>query len=159
MAEEKNLALAKATFETLCQTLENDDWRYKKDEENLTVSCGARGEDLPMELNIEVDAKRMLVVLLSNLPFRVQEDKRLDVAVAVCAVNNILADGSFDYDVTSGHLVFRLTNSFIESKISEEVFKYMLYCACAVVDDYNDTLLALARGYISMGQFLAKMEE
>ena len=160
MADEKKLAQAKATFETLCQTLANNDWKCKvKDEEKLIIECGAQGEDLPMDISVRVDPDRMLVILLSRLPFVTKEDKRLDVAVAVSAVNNMLVDGSFDYDITSGDMYYRMTNSFMESVISEEVFAYLLYASCNVIDDFNDKFLMLAKGMITLEQFLATLSK
>ncbi len=155
MAEQKNLEQAKVAFATLCQTLDSHDWRYKKNEEKLSIECGAQGEDLPMEIKVEVDADRMIIMLLSHLPFVIQEDKRLDAAIAVSAINNVLVDGSFDYDVTSGHMFFRMTNSFRESKIGSEVFAYMLFCSCQTIDEYNDKFLMLSKGMISIEQFIA----
>ena len=157
MAELKNYEQAKAAFATLCQALDNHEWHYKKEEDKLSIECGAQGDDLPMEITVKVDADRMLVLLISHMPFVIQEDKRLDVAIAVSAINNALVDGCFDYDVASGHLFFRMTNSFIESKISEEVFAYMLFCSCKTIDEYNDKFLMLAKGLISIEQFLSTL--
>lgn len=158
MAELKNLEQAKTVFATVCQALDKHEWRYKKDEEKLSIECGAQGDDLPMEITIRVDAERRLVMLLSHMPFVIQEDKRLDVAIAVSAINNLLVDGCFDYDVTTGHMFFRMTNSFIESEPSAEVFSYMLFCACHTIDEYNDKFLMLAKDMLSMEQFLSAIE-
>lgn len=157
MAELKNLEQAKAAFATLCRALDKHEWHYKKDEDKLFVECGVQGDDLPMKITVKVDADRMLVLLISHMPFVIQEDKRLDVAIAVSAINNALVDGCFDYDVASGRMFFRMTNSFIESKIGEEVFAYMLFCSCKTIDEYNDKFLMLAKGLISMEQFLSTM--
>ena len=154
MADEMNLELAKATFDTLCRTLDSHEWRYRVKEGELALTCGAQGDDLPMELNLEVDAGRTLVLLTSHLPYVVQEDKRLDVAVAVSAINHARVDGSFDYDVASGHTFFRMTNSYIESNLGEDVFTYLLFCACQTIDEYNDKLLMLSKGIISVEKFL-----
>lgn len=157
MAEQKNLEHAQMTFKALCRALEKNDWHYEKDEEKLSIECGARGDDLPMELTVRVDVDRMLVMLLSRIPFVIKEDKRLDVAIAVSAINNRLVDGSFDYDVSSGHIFFRMTNSFIESILNEEVFAYMLYCSCQTIDEYNDKFLMLSKGMLSVEQFLSSL--
>jgi hypothetical protein len=154
MAELKNLEQAKLAFATLCRTLEKNDWRYKKDEEALSIECGAQGEDLPMEFSVRVDADRMLVMLLSHMPFKIAEDKRLDVAIAVSAINNALVDGCFDYDVATGNMFFRMTNSIIESSLGEEVFAYMLFCSCQTIDEYNDKLLMVAKGILPIEQCL-----
>ena len=155
MADINKLELAKATYSNLCQTLDAQDWKYKKNEEKLMIECGAQGDDLPIELTIKVDPDRMLVMTFSHLPFVVQEDKRLEVDIAVCAVNNALADGCFDYNVTNGHMFFRLTNSFMESMLGAEAFKYMIFGSCQIIDEYNDKLLMLAKGMISIEQFLS----
>ncbi len=155
MADEKKLAQAKEVFETLCRTLDNHEWKYSKDEEKLSIECGAQGEDLPMNLTLKVDAERSLVMLLSHIPFPIPEDKRLDVAIAVSAVNNRLVDGSFDYDITKGNMFFRLTNSYLESVLGEDVIAYMLFCSCQTIDEYNDKFLMLAKGIISVEQFIS----
>ena len=157
MAESKNLKQAQATFATLRQAFDRHGWHYKMDEEKLAIECTAQGDDLPMQIDVRVDADRMLVLLFSHLPFIIQENKRIDVAIAVSAVNNALVDGSFDYDFSSGHMFFRMTNSFIESEISEEVFSYMLFCSCQTIDEYNDKFLMLSKGLISINQFLATL--
>ena len=159
MAEIKDLKLAKDTFATLCRALDAEDWKYKKDEENLCIECGARGEDLPIEFKVSIDADRMLVILLSNMSFSIREDKRLDVAIAISAINNVLVNGFFDYNLVTGNIIFRMTNSFIESKLGEEVFKYMVYTSCATIDEYNDKFLMLSKGMLSLEQFLESLND
>ena len=159
MAEQKNLEQARVVFGTLCRALDKNDWKYKKDEDKLSIECGVQGDDLPMDITVRVDADRRLVLLISHMPFVVREDKRLDAAIAVSAVNDRLADGSFDYDIESGHMFFRMTNSYIESEVSDEVFSYMLACSCFTIDEYNDKYLMLAKGIISIEQFLAALAE
>lgn len=154
MAELKKLEQAKTVFADICRFLENNQWHYKKDEERLTIECGARGEDLPIDLNIQVDADRLLVMIMSHIPFVINEDKRLEVALGICAINNILVDGCFDYDVNSGSMFFRMTNSFVDSKLGNEAYHYLIICACQTIDEYNDKLLMLAKGMLSVEQFL-----
>ncbi len=155
MAEEK-MERAQRVFETLCAALDSNNWRYKKNEEKLSIECGFQGDDLPMEYTIRVDADRQLVLLLSHLPFRIAEDKRLDVAIAVSVVNNLLVDGSFDYNIKDGHMVFRMTNSFIDSEMSSELFTVMLLISNHTVDEYNDQFLMIGKGLVSVEDFIAK---
>lgn len=154
MTDAEKLTKAKATYATLCSALDKDEWHYKKDEEELTIKCGARGEDLPIEIIIQVDAGRQLVYLLSPMSFEIKEDNRLDVAVAISYINNMLVHGCFDYNINTGTIVFRMPNSFMDSTLGEEVFRYMLYCACKTVDEYNDKFLMLSKGMLSLEKFL-----
>ena len=153
MTEEK-LQRAQKTFETLCQNLDEHEWHYEKDEEKLEIECGARGDDLPMDIRIIVDADRQLIILLSIMPFVTPETKRLDTAIATSIVNNKLVDGSFDYDVTSGHMIFRMTSSFIDIEIDGEVFTYMLMVSCRTIDEYNDKFFMLGKGILPINKFI-----
>lgn len=155
MSEEKDLQQAKKAYKTLCDMLTDKGWKFEKDDEKMEIECGVSGEDLPMDISIEIDAERHLVILLSRLPFEVAEDKRLDLAVAVSIVNNCLVDGSFDFNVKTGDMFFRMTNSFLESELGEEVFFYMLVCSCKTIDDYNDKFLMIAKNMLSLEKFIS----
>lgn len=153
MADEKQLKQASTAFTTLCGTLDSLNWKYEKDEAQLSIESGAQGEDLPIDINIKVDVDRMLILLLSLLPFVTPDDKRLDMAVAVSAANNLLVDGSFDYDIKQGRMFFRMTSSFRESLVGKDLFTYMLLCSCKTIDDFNDKFMMLAKGLITLEQF------
>lgn len=145
MAETRDIRQAQAAFKSLCKALDSDGWHYDKDETALMIECGAQGEDLEIDVRINVDADKLLVSLFSQLPFNVAEDRRREMAVAVAKANNGMIDGSFDYDYNTGAIIFRITVSIRESLISENALKYMVYCACSTVDHYNDKFLIVAK--------------
>lgn len=145
MADEKEIRQAKAAYDTLCEMLKEREWHYESDEDNFTIMCGARGEDLPMEIRVQVDPERLIVTLLSQMPFSVPEDKRVEMALAVSAVNYALVDGSFDYNFVDGTLLFRMTSSYRESLVGKDMFEYMLYVSCKTIDDYNDKFLMIIK--------------
>ena len=150
------MANAQQAYETLCKALDRRGWKYGKDEEKLLVHFGVRGDDIPMNFIIVVDAERQLVRLMSPLPFKMSEEKRMEGAIATCAATYGMADGSFDYDLSNGEIVFRMTASIRESQLGEGLFQYMMSCACAMADKYNDQFLALDKGIMSIADFIAK---
>lgn len=154
MSEEKELKQAKDVFNALCTMLDERSWHYKKDEANLTISCGAQGDDLPIELYVKVDIKRQLVSLLSRMPFTVPEERRTALAVAVSKANYGLVDGSFDYNYLNGNIVFRLTSSYRESLIGKEMLEYMIFCSCYTIDEYNDKFLAVTKNDMTLDEIL-----
>ena len=154
MEDEKNLKRAQAVFKSLCQMLDEREWHYKKYEDKLAIQCGAQGEDLPMEIKIQVDAKRQLISLLSPMPFAVPEKRRQALAVAVSKANYGMVDGSFDYDYLSGRIVFRLTSSYRESLVGKEMLAYMLMCSCYTIDEYNDKFLMVAKNEMTVDEIL-----
>lgn len=152
---ETNLAQkAKRVFETLCASIENRGWHFRKEEELLLVHFGVTGDDIPMRFIMVVDAERQLVRIMSRLPFKMDEDNRIEGAIATCVATNRLANGCFDYDITDGSITFRMTASYRESDIGEGLFLYMIDSSANIVDDYNDKFLALNKGLISIQDFL-----
>lgn len=156
MAEEKKNVLAEQAYKTLCEAIERREWNYEKDEEKLLVHFGVNGEDIPMSFILVVDAERQLIRLLSPMPFKMSEAKRIEGAIATCAASYGMIDGSFDYNLSDGTIVFRMTASFRESLIGEGLFQYMISCSCAMVDKFNDQFLAIDKGVMSINDFIAK---
>ncbi len=156
MIDEKKAELAKQVYATLCAAIDKREWTYQKDEEKLAAYFGVNGDDIPMQFILVVDAERQLIRVMSPLPFKMSEAKRIEGAIATCAASYKMADGSFDYDLSDGAIVFRMTASFRESLIGEGLFQYLISCSCAIVDEYNDQFLAIDKGLMSITDFLAK---
>lgn len=154
MADEKKINLAKEVYSTLCKALDNRGWKYEKDEEEFLVHFGVNGEDLPINFVILVDVDRQLIRVLSSLPFKMSEEKRIDGAIAACAATYKMADGGFEYDISDGSIVFKTAACFSESVIGEGIFRYMIALTCAMVEKYNDKFFALNKGLIKIEDFL-----
>ncbi len=156
MPTERESRLARKVYNAMRNLLEKMGVRYLEHEEELVLTCTVRGEDIPMDLLIFIHEEQQLVRILSPMPFVVPEKKRVDMAVAVSTVNYGLVDGSFDYDISDGSLRFRLTSSFRESILGEELLKYLFMVTTFITDEYNDRFMLLAKGVITLEQFLEK---
>lgn len=154
MAEVLDWNQAKKVYATLCSMLDERGWRYHRDDSKLTVRCGAQGDDLPMDILIEIDAKRELTTFLSPMPFTVPQNMRSQIAVAVSLANWGMVDGSFDYDYLKGKIFFRLTSSYRQSLLGKNLFSYMLEAACFTIDTYNDKFLTVIKSEMSINQIL-----
>lgn len=156
MSEELNMALALQTYNTMCEAIERRNWHYTKTEEKLLVHFGVNGDDIPMQLILRVDAERQVVRLMSPLPFKMSESKRIEGAIAACAASYGLVDGYFEYDLSDGMIVYKISTSYRDSVLGEGVVQYLIDCASAVVDRYNDMFLALEKNLISLEDFIKK---
>ena len=145
---------SKKAYASLCATIEKMGVKYKKDENELAVYLSVTGDDLPMDMVIYVDEKTQTAKLISPLPFKMSENKRIEGAIAACVASYALADSNFDFDFKTGKIVFRISTSFIDSVIGEEVFEYMISCAYAVIDRYNEMFLAIDRDILSISKFI-----
>ena len=154
MSEELNMKKAKQVYESFLSMLDSKGWKYDKDDENLTITTGVKGDDLPIDLFISIRPRQEIVHLRSMFPFKVPQEKRVDCAIAVAVANYGLCDGSFDYDITDGEISFRLTSSYRESILGSDLFEYMLMVSAGTVDDYNDRLYLLAEGKMTLQKFI-----
>ena len=109
---------------------------------------------MPMAFAIFCDAERQLIRLISFLPFNMSKEKIVEGAIATSLVNYYLSDGSFDFNLADGSIVFKLTSSFRDSLISEKLFEYMIDLSCVTVDKYNDQFLMMDKGKLSIEDFI-----
>ncbi len=159
MATDKELKLAKSAYDNLCAIFDANNWKYKKDDDALTLGIGMNGDDIPMYFEITCDADRQIISIISQLPFKMDEDKRIEGALATSYINYVLSDGNFDYNVLEGDILFRLTASFRESLIGKSLLEYMLELAICMVDQFNDSLLMLSKGQLSLEEFIEKISK
>ena len=149
-----NLTRAQKVYDDLCAMLESYKWKFEKNDSDLSIKFTATGEDIPMDFLLKADAGRQLLSLYSVMPFTAPEGKKDDMAVACCVAGNGLWDGSFDFDYESGRVTYRMTASFIGSDIGKGLFRYMIAMSGKVVDRYNDKLLAVCSGSMSLEDFI-----
>ena len=71
--DELNMAKAKEMYDVLCRMMDNKGWHYEKEEEDLIVKSGVKGNDFPIEFIIRVNPRNELVSFFSKLPFNVEE--------------------------------------------------------------------------------------
>ena len=146
----------KLIFRRVCKKLDDRGWTYMPHDEDLVITLNVRGEDIPMELLFHVDAKRNLLKVLSVLPLAAAEDKRVEMALAVCAVNDQLANGNFDLNLSDGKVVFRVAAPF-EGGLPDETIDYLIGVTCVTVDEYNDKLLMFNKGMWTLEEFIGKI--
>ena len=155
MATNKQHALK--LYKTLVGMMDAKDMKYDKKEEDLLVLSGFKTDDFPVEFFIRLDAERDLAVFMSKLPFSMPEDKRVDGAIAVCVANNGMVNGSFDYDVSTGDIWFRLITTFSgDMDLSQEAFEYIIHVAVGTIDKYNDRFFMLSKGMMNIQEFIEK---
>ena len=154
MADNYDMRKAREVFQTLVKMLDTRNWKYEKHEDKLLIKSGIKGDDLPVEFIVVVKPRNEVVQFISQLPFNMPEDKRVDGAIAICVANYGLVDGSFDYDITDGSITFRLTSSYRSSNLGLDLFEYMIMVAASTVDSYNDKFFIISKGVMTLQQFM-----
>lgn len=149
MAEEMSLR----AYACIISFLESKGWNFKRDDEKLRITTGFRTDDHDIDFIMYVDEDRKLVCFRSVLPGLFPEDKRIEGAVATCIANLGMFDGFFEYDLSDGEVVFKVSDSFRDGDMTVDVIEYMFRMCYAFVDRYNDRFFDLARGRMTLQEF------
>ena len=147
---------AQRAYATVIAMMDSDNLKYARDDENLRIELGFDTDDLEVKIKFVIDEERELVRIFSFLPFKFPEDKRIEGAVATCVANHGMVNGSFDYDFSDGELVFKLVNSYKGDSFSQEAAGYMLRTALGTVYNYNVRFFMLAKGMMTLSDFVDK---
>ncbi len=152
---------ARKVFDRMVASLNDRKWHFEQDTSDglLCIRTTAVGEDLPVKLFIYVDEDRELLSVRSTLPFAMSKDKLVEGAVAICIINDVLANGCFKYDVHSGEMVFKVSAKWSGGLIDDSVFSYLIDVTCGTVDEYNDKLLMVSKGSMDMNAFYKFVNE
>ena len=159
MTEEMNEISAKKVYDTLCTALDELELKYDKKEDDLAIFFIMQGDDIPMDFIIQVHQKAAVVHLISPLPFRIEDEKLPEIAMAVCAANNVLLNGSFDFDIQMRRISFRMSLSYYDSLLGKENLKKMVGLSVGMTDDFNDMFLMLNKGLLPLDKFLESISK
>ena len=159
MADAKELMLADRAYMTVCEAIDRFDIKYDKNEEKRAVSFSFTFDDLPVDFTVIVDADRQLVRFFSKLPVAFPEDKRVEGSIATNYINFKLTLGSFDYNIENGAVFYRHVTTYRDSVLGASTICDMVRNVNTVVDDYNDKLFAVAKGYTTVWDFMQKCDE
>ncbi|MBR5405643.1 MAG: YbjN domain-containing protein [Oscillospiraceae bacterium] len=150
-------ALTEQNAAILISMLEHKHLKYTVEEQNdarTHIRISFTGNDLPMTLHLILRADRQIVSVLSAMPFKMSAERMHDAAVAVIAANHGLIDGSFDLNMQTGEIYFRLTTAFMQTTLSEELFSYLMFVSAETIDRFNDRFMDLNAGKLDLAGFL-----
>ena len=156
MATEKGLQEAKALYEQVCEVLDSINLRYQKVEDDFIVHAVMMRKNALFSIHIVVDIDRKLIRACSIPAVEFCKEKRIDAALAICGLNDRMADGCFVFDATDGSVLFRAAMSYRESLIGEEAIVYLFHLAKHMAEKYSPRLEQLDSGSISLEEFLER---
>ena len=132
------------------------DWKYRVIDDGLTIETGVRGNGKLGDVMIQIKARPESAALsfYFDLPFKVPDGKRVDMAIAICVANYGIINGAFDYDIDSGIVWFRMCQSYCDSYPSREKAEYMMRTGYDTMENYAQSFQKICRGTMSIERFL-----
>lgn len=140
MADKNEMISANRVYGSLLNIVRKNKYDFDDDEEIMTVNFDVKREKSFIPFIITVDAERQLIRLYSPLDVQIDENNRFEACVNICRCSCELDMGSFDYDLYSGSIEFRMATSFNGSLISDKQIENMISYTCGVVKKYTNRL-------------------
>ena len=140
MADKNEMISANRVYGSLLNIVRKNKYDFDDDEEIMTVNFDVKREASFIPFTITIDAERQLIRLYSPLDVKIAENNRFEACVNICKCSCELDMGSFDYDLYSGSIEFRMATSFNGSLISDKQIENMISYTCGVVKKYTDRL-------------------
>lgn len=150
---------AREVYEAFKSHLTRNNIRFDPHDDDLVITMTVTGEDLPQPTIIRVMESRDVVQILSPLPSKIPEDKRVDGAIAVSVANYGIINGSFDYDMEDGEVRFRVAQSYRGIVMNDDMIRYLLSITFSTTDTYNDRFFMFGKGLMTLEQFIEKEKE
>ena len=149
-----NSARGTQVYQMFKKHLEESNFKFDAHDDDLVLTMTVHGEDLPQPTVIRILDDRDVFQILSPIPSRIPEDKRVDAAVAVSVANYGMINGCFDLDMSDGEIRFRVAQGYEGMELSDEFIKYILSVVFITTDKYNDKFFMLGKGLMSLEQFI-----
>lgn len=150
MKQDNDKSYTQKNYGILCGMLEENGWKYEKNEDKFTVRTAAvsrnkSGGEYVFDIHIIFKEDLQLAILYAPLPFVVPEQRRRETAFALACINDKLLYGNFDFDVDSGKTVLRANLTYLNCSLNKKAYEYMLFTACQLLETYVDVILDIAQ--------------
>ncbi len=146
-------------FDIVCRAFDQKGWKYRADSEKLTLITSFKGDDLSIPMTVKVDDQHDILCVYSYLPLTFSSDKIPVGAYAAHLANWQMLNGTFDFDVKNGKMMFRIVQSYRGKALNEKIVCYMIEITANTVDNFNDKLVDLAEGKMNYSKYVSFIEK
>jgi len=155
--EEKDLKVAQGLYDTYCKVLEDLGFTFEKKPEDYLAIVRISGKDMPHRVIFRINTQAEVIHLIEYLPFEIDEAYVKEVALAMGYINNTIVTGKVSL-TPKNEVLFEMTNFYTESLISKALIEKMLRWFVLIVEDYDDKIAAVNKGYIKAIDAIKKEE-
>ncbi|MDL2273015.1 YbjN domain-containing protein [Oscillospiraceae bacterium OttesenSCG-928-G22] len=153
-----NEKLTNQIYKTVQDILDELEIKYNKDPERYSISFTYGGDDMSHQLIIYLRPEAAVLRMFVMMPFDIDPARAGDILEACARINNVLTAGEYLYDMKDT-VTFGMSQFYINSIISRELIEHMLRTTVNVVEDFDDRLAAVNKGYLKPSEILKGIVE
>lgn len=151
---------AAAAYKAITDFMDEAKLKYDSDPDKKVAFVTITGDDFPVTLMLQASEERQRVEVYSQMPFEIKQDKGVDVATALAAINARIAYGKFCLYFDKGLCTYE-NSEYINGLegFTSEYGKTLVGPAYSIVEEYNDKLYAINKGLLSVKDFVAQLKK
>ncbi len=146
-------SLGKKLYKMICDHYDKKGISYQRvDEKRLTLVVN-RDREIPVNLFVAAETEPLALRICGRLPFKVPQESREMMLMALQAINQRLPVGRFQMDVSDGTVDYRVSLPLVGIKYDEKWLENVLDDAFFTVTHRDEKILSLLQGEITFEEF------
>ena len=139
-------------FDMVCEVLRTTGLQHNYNKNELVVVCSYAGAKSAHQFVMKVDKERELIMFGEQLQIKVKDDKKDDMAKAVCVANGHIGMGRFLYDLDST-ISYEIIQSYSGCVINPVFIQRTLVMFLTTLERYESRFELLNKGKIDVENF------
>lgn len=145
-------------MDVVLRFFQEDQWHYQIDNLKSAARAGHRGERGTWICHAKVDQKNQRFLFYTMMGVNIPVEYRGPVAEYLTRVNHHLTLGSFEMNMDTGDIRFRVGVVTPEGELSVAMVRAMAYASVRSMDLYFPGVLSVVHGGLSPEAALARVE-
>ena len=145
------------TFALIGQLLDAADLKYNADEDKRLFWFSMKGDPISAHFLIRADEEGQSMEFICSTNFYMPEVRRVEGALAVCAISHTLPAGDLEYDITDGSVVLRRFVPIKNRTFDEKFLRATIAHMHAVMESVHTRMTAVGEGLLTVSELLNKM--
>ena len=145
-------------MEKVLELFRAKEWSYELDEENHLVRSGINGDNGEWKVVISPSDEDEVCLMLSILPQRCPERRRVACAELLTRINYGILVGGFEMDFQTGRINFKTSHPFAKGELDGELLKRVVGFNLNCMDKYLPAIMSVMYAGTSPAKALAALE-
>jgi len=135
-------------YSIIAAFMEEAERPYQGEAESGILSAEINGDDGSWRVYIQItdDDKDRLVVIHAQLPARIPDSNRVNVAELLTRINYDLIVGNFELGLDDGEVLFKTTLDLADGQLTQAMFERMYMLNGQIMNQYFSQILSVGYG-------------
>jgi hypothetical protein len=146
-------------FEAMVKFFTKDDWQYTKIQGEPTLQMAFSGNNGRCNCYAKAREQQQQFVFYSICPFKVEEDKILNIAEFITRANYGMIIGNFELDFNDGEIRYKTSIDVEGGKLSFTLIKNMVYANVTMMDEYLPGIINVVENKMTPIEAINQIED